>query len=87
MLVMQIIQLYTLNIYHTIVVYYYVSGRRSLLTGCPVLLWEVENDYVYDIDILPGGDVIAACGIGGIQVYDKKSGQNIQHPISDMCKI
>ena len=42
--------------------------------------------YVYDIDILPGGDVIAACYSGGLQVYDKKSGQKIRHPISDMCK-
>ena len=68
------------------VLYYYVTGRISLLSGCPVLLWEVQAGYVYDIDILPGGDVIAACN-DGFQVYDKKSGQKIQHPISDMCKI
>ena len=55
-----------------------------MLSGCPVLLWEVEAR-VYAIDILPGGDVIAACR-DGLQVYDMKSGQKIQHPISDMCK-
>ena len=39
---------------------------------------------VFDIDILPGGDVIAACGRDSLQVYDNKSGRKIQHPISDM---
>ena len=74
-----------MNICHNFVLYYYVTGRRSLLSGCPVLLWEVKAG-VYDIDILPGGDVIASCGGDGLQVYDKKSGQKIQHPISDVCK-
>ena len=74
-----------MNIFHTFVLYYYVTDRRSLLSGCPVLLWEVEAG-VRGIDILPGGDVIAAFG-RGLQVYDKKSGQKIQHPILDMCKI
>ena len=74
-----------MNIYHNFVLYYYVTGRRSLLSCDPVLLWEVAAS-VRGIDILPGGDVIAACGLGGLQVYDKKSGQEIQHPISDMCK-
>ena len=47
----------------------------------------MTGGYVRDIDILPGGDVIAARGYGdGLQVYDNKSGQNIQHPISDICK-
>ena len=87
MLAIHIVQLYGLNIYHTLVLYYYVTGRRSLLSGCPVLLWEVAAGGVHDIDILPGGDVIAACGGGGLQVYDKMRGQKIQHPISDMCKI
>ena len=71
-----------MNICHMLVLYYYVTGRRSLLSGCPVLLWEVKAG-VYDIDMLPGGDVIAACGPDGLQIYDKKSGQKIQHPISD----
>ena len=74
-----------MNICHRVVLYYYVTGRRSLLSGCPVLLWEVEAD-VHDIDMLPGGYVIAACGPDGLQVYDNKSGRKIQHPISDMCK-
>ena len=74
-----------MNICHRLVLYYYVTGRRSLLSGCPVLLWEVEDD-VNDIDILPGGDVIASCGYVGLQVYDNKSGRKIQHPISDMCE-
>ena len=73
-----------MNICHRLVLYYYVSVRRSLLSCDPVLLWEVEAGYVCDIDILPGGDVIAACYSGGLRVYDKKSGQKIQHPISDM---
>ena len=77
--------LYGLNIYHTLVLYYFVTGRRYLLSGCPILLWEVKAG-VNDIDILPGGDAIAACG-RGLKVYDKKSGRKIQHPISDMCKI
>ena len=55
------------------------------MSGCPVLLWEVEAG-VRDIDILPGGDVIAACVYGDLLVNDKKSGQKMQHPISDMCK-
>ena len=74
-----------MNICHRLVLYYYVTGRRSLLSDCPVLLWEVEA-VVRDIDILPGGDVIAACYGDGLQVYDKKSGQKIQHPISDVCE-
>ena len=88
-LAMYIILLYSTIICHILVLYYYVTGRRSLLSGCPVLLWEVEAGDVRDIDILPGGDVIAARGYysDGLQVYDKKSGQKIQHPISDMCKI
>ena len=49
-----------------------------------MLLWEVKAG-VYDIDMLPGGDVIAACDRDGLQVYDNKSGQKIQHPISAMC--
>ena len=49
------------------------------------LVWNVE-DGVIDIAILPGGSVICACGGGGLQVYDEKSGEKIQHPISDMCK-
>ena len=68
-----------------VLLYYYVTGSRSLLSGCPVLLWEVEAGVCY-IDILPGGDVIEAYGSYGIQVYDKKSGHEIPHPISDMCK-
>ena len=76
-----------MNIYHNFVLYYYVTGKRSLLSCDPVLLWEVEAGVdVYGIDILPGGDVIAACGDGGLQVYDKKSGQEMQHPISAMCR-
>ena len=50
----------------------------------PSLLWVVEA-VVGDIAILPGGSVICACGVGGLQVYDEKSGEKIQHPISDMC--
>ena len=46
-----------MNICHRLVLYYYVIGRRSLLSGCLVLLWEVEAG-VFDIDILPGGDII-----------------------------
>ena len=71
-----------------VLLYYNVTDRRSLLSGCPSLLWDVEAG-VRDIDILPGGDVIAACSglFGGrLQVYDKKSGQKIQHPISDICE-
>ena len=76
-----------MNICHSFVLFYYVTGRRSLLSGCPVLLWEVAANHVCDLDILPGGDVITACDLaGGLQVYDKKSGQKIQHPISDMCE-
>ena len=74
-----------MHICHRFGLYYYVTGRRSLLSGCPVLLWEVEAGGC-DIDILPGGDVIAACDLDGLQVYDKKSGQKIQHPISDICE-
>ena len=75
-----------MNICHRLVLYYYVTGRRSLLSGCPVLLWEVAAGVV-DIDILPGGDVITTRGYDdGLQVYDNKSGQKIQHPISNMCK-
>ena len=48
------------------------------------LLWEVAAG-VNDIAILPGGSVICACG-AGLQVYDEKSGEKIQHPISDMFK-
>ena len=50
----------------------------------PSLLWDVEAG-VGKIAILPGGSVIC---VGGkcIQVYDEKSGEKIQHPISDMCK-
>ena len=50
----------------------------------PSLLWDVEAG-VRDIAILPGGSVIFAGGFG-LQVYDEKSGQEIQHPISDMCE-
>ena len=80
---------------HRLLLCYDVTGRRSQLSGCPVLLWEVEAGRVYDFveagavgdaDILPGGDVIAARGGGGLQVYDNKNGQKIQHPISDMCE-
>ena len=47
----------------------------------------MATGYVPDIDILPGGDVIAACYHNvGLQVHDKKSGRKIQHLISDMCK-
>ena len=46
-----------MNICRRLVLYYYVTGRRSLLSGCPVLLWEVAA-YVSDIDIMPGGDII-----------------------------
>ena len=58
------------------------------MSGCPVLLWEVKAGRVGDIDIMPGGDVIAARGwySDGLQVYANKSGQKMQHPISDMCK-
>ena len=55
-----------------------------MLSGCPVLSWEVATGCVRGIDILPGGDVIGTCGGAGLQVYDKKRGQKIQHPISDM---
>ena len=67
---------------------YYATDRRSLLSGCPILLWDVEAG-VRDLAILPGDDVIAACNIlfgSCLQVYSKKSGRKIQHPISDMCK-
>ena len=74
------------TICHMLVLYYYVTGRRSLLSGCPILLWEVEAGDVYGIDILPGADIIAACGRDGLLVYDNRSGEKIQHPISDMCK-
>ena len=46
-----------MNMCHRLVLYYYVTGRRSLLSGCLVLLWDVAA-YVSDIDILPGGDII-----------------------------
>ena len=46
-----------MNICRRLVLYYYVTSRRSLLSGCLVLLWEVAA-YVCDIDILPGGDII-----------------------------
>ena len=50
------------------------------------LLWDVEA-HASDIAILPGGSVICTRGgFGGLQVYDKKSGEEIKHPISDMCK-
>ena len=76
-----------MNICHRLILYYYVTGRRSLSSGCPVLLWEVKPGYyVHDIDILPGGDVIAAPGGDGLQVYANTSGQKIPHPISDMCE-
>ena len=45
-----------MNICHRLVLYYYVTGRRSRLSCDPVLLWEVEAG-VYYIDILPGGDI------------------------------
>ena len=51
----------------------------------PSLLWDVEAN-VRDIAFLPGGSVICAGGRDGLLLYDKKSGQKIQHPISDMCK-
>ena len=42
---------------------------------------------VGDIAILPGGSVICTRGLyDGLQVYDEKSGEKIQHPISDMCE-
>ena len=44
-------------IFRRLVLYYYVTGRRSLLSGCLVLLWEVWAE-ACDIDILPGGDII-----------------------------
>ena len=47
-----------MNMCHRLVLYYYVTGRISLLSGCPVLLWEVEAGDVYGIDILPGGEII-----------------------------
>ena len=65
-------------------VLYYYAGRRSLLSCDPVLLWNKKAN-VRDIDILPGGDVIAACD-DGLQVYNKR-GQKIQHPVSDTCKL
>ena len=46
-----------MNICHRLVLYYYVTGRRSLLSGCPVFLWEVAA-YAHGIDILPGGEII-----------------------------
>ena len=51
----------------------------------PILLWDVEEAGVDDIAILSGGSVICA-RYGGLQVYDEKSGEEIKHPISDMCK-
>ena len=51
----------------------------------PILLWDVEAG-VCNIAILPGGSVICARSHGGLEVYDEKSGQEIQHPISDMCE-
>ena len=51
----------------------------------PRLLWSVRA-HVNDIAILPGGSVICACGAGGLQIYDEKSGDEIKHPISDMCE-
>ena len=49
----------------------------------PNLIWDVRSEGVSNIAILPGGSVICAC-VGGLQVYDKNSGEEIQHPISDM---
>ena len=51
----------------------------------PSLLWNVDAA-VYDMAFLPGGSVICACGDDGLHVYDEKSGEKIQHPISDMCE-
>ena len=52
----------------------------------PSLLWVVAAG-VKNIAFLPGGSVICARGVyGGLQVFDEKSGEKIQHPISDMCK-
>ena len=51
----------------------------------PSLLWDVD-DYVCSIAILPGGSVICARDDDGLRVYDEKSGEKIQHPISDMCE-
>ena len=70
---------------HVCIIFYYVTGKRSLQSDCQILLWDVGIGFDHDIDILPRGNVIAACGDDGLRVYDKKSGQKIQHPISDMC--
>ena len=51
----------------------------------PSLLWNVEVYVLGGIAILPGGSVICAHD-DGLRVYDEKSGEKIQHPISDMCK-
>ena len=51
----------------------------------PSSLWDVEA-VVADIAILPGGSVICACRGDGLKVYDEKSGDEIKHPISDMCE-
>ena len=63
-----------------------VSGTSVLLSCDPTLLWDVAAAYVSSIAILSSGDVISACGNDGLQVYDKKSGHEIQHPISDICE-
>ena len=51
----------------------------------PRLVWNV-GAAAHNIAILPGGSVICAAGPDGLQVYDEKSGEKIQHPISDMCE-
>ena len=78
---------YNYNVYYKFLLYSYILGRSSLLSRShgPSLLWDVEAS-VYDIAILPGVGIIGTCRVEGIQVYDKKSGQKIKHPISDMCE-
>ena len=51
----------------------------------PRLAWDMMAGF-RDIAFLPGGSVICACVVDGLQVYDEKSGEKIQHPISYMCK-
>ena len=63
-----------------------IIGGRSL---CSVyrdvsLLWDVRAP-VHNIAMLTGGEIITANGADGLQVYDKKTGQKIKHPILDLC--
>jgi hypothetical protein len=37
------------------------------------------------VDVLPSGEVITASS-GHLRVYDQQYGQEIQHPLSDLCK-